>query len=66
MLSPVLPDDWYNRKVQIANRGEMLAQFAKETKAAILIGKRTRGNVLGLRSFRVEAVTGFTYQGLAG
>jgi carboxyl-terminal processing protease len=43
----VLTNEWTN------SAGEMLAQFAKETKAAILIGKRTRGNVLGSRAFRV-------------
>jgi carboxyl-terminal processing protease len=43
----VLINEWTN------SAGEMLAQFAKETKAATLIGKRTRGNVLGSRAFRV-------------
>jgi C-terminal processing protease CtpA/Prc len=43
----LLINEWTN------SAGEMLAQFAKETKAATLIGKRTRGNVLGSRGFRV-------------
>jgi C-terminal processing protease CtpA/Prc len=43
----VLINEWTN------SAGEMIAQFAKETKAATLIGKRTRGNVLGSRAFRV-------------
>jgi C-terminal processing protease CtpA/Prc len=43
----LLINEWTN------SAGEMLAQFAKETKAATLIGKRTRGNVLGSRAFRV-------------
>jgi len=43
----LLINEWTN------SAGEMLAQFAKETQAAILIGKRTRSNVLGSRAFRV-------------
>jgi carboxyl-terminal processing protease len=43
----LLINEWTN------SAGEILAQFAKETKTAILIGKRTRGNVLGSRAFRV-------------
>jgi carboxyl-terminal processing protease len=43
----LLINEWTN------SAGEILAQFAKETKAAILIGKQTRGNVLGSRAFRV-------------
>ncbi len=43
----LLINEWTN------SAGEILAHFAKETKAAILIGKRTRGNVLGSRAFRV-------------
>lgn len=43
----LLINEWTN------SAGEMLAQFAKEWKVAILVGKRTRGNVLGSRAFRV-------------
>jgi C-terminal processing protease CtpA/Prc len=43
----LLINEWTN------SAGEILAQFAKETKAATLIGKRTRGNVLGSKAFRV-------------
>jgi carboxyl-terminal processing protease len=43
----LLINEWTN------SAGEIVAQFAKETKAATLIGKRTRGNVLGSRAFRV-------------
>jgi carboxyl-terminal processing protease len=43
----LLINEWTN------SAGEMLAQFAKDTKAAVLIGKQTRGNVLGSTAFRI-------------
>ncbi len=43
----VLVNEWTN------SAGEMAAQFAKDTKLAIVVGKQTRGNVLGSTMFDV-------------
>jgi C-terminal processing protease CtpA/Prc len=43
----VLVNEWTN------SAGEMAAQFAKDTKLATVVGKQTRGNVLGSRMFNV-------------
>jgi len=43
----VLVNEWTN------SAGEMVAQFAKETSLATVIGKQTRGNVLGATMFNV-------------
>jgi carboxyl-terminal processing protease len=43
----VLVNEWTN------SAGEMTAQFAKDTKLAIIVGKQTRGNVLGSTMFNV-------------
>jgi C-terminal processing protease CtpA/Prc len=43
----VLVNEWTN------SAGEMAAQFAKDTKLAIIVGKQTRGNVLGSTMFNV-------------
>jgi carboxyl-terminal processing protease len=43
----VLVNEWTN------SAGEMAAQFAKDTKLATIIGKQTRGNVLGSTIFNV-------------
>ncbi len=43
----VLVNEWTN------SAGEMAAQFAKDTKLAIVVGKQTRGNVLGSTMFNV-------------
>jgi carboxyl-terminal processing protease len=43
----VLVNEWTN------SAGEIVAQFAKDTKLAIVVGKQTRGNVLGSTTFDV-------------
>ena len=43
----VLVNEWTN------SAGEMAAQFAKDTKLAIIVGQQTRGNVLGSTVFNV-------------
>jgi carboxyl-terminal processing protease len=43
----VLVNEWTN------SAGEMAAQFAKDTKLATIVGKQTRGNVLGSTIFNV-------------
>lgn len=43
----VLVNEWTN------SAGEMAAQFARDTKLATVVGKRTRGNVLGSTVFNV-------------
>jgi len=43
----VLVNEWTN------SAGEMAAQFAKDTKLATVVGKQTRGNVLGSTMFNV-------------
>jgi carboxyl-terminal processing protease len=43
----VLVNEWTN------SAGEMAAQFAKDTKLATVVGKQTRGNVLGATIFNV-------------
>jgi carboxyl-terminal processing protease len=43
----VLVNEWTN------SAGEMAAQFAKDTKLATIVGKQTRGNVLGSTMFNV-------------
>jgi len=43
----VLVNEWTN------SAGEMAAQFAKDTKFATIVGKQTRGNVLGSTMFNV-------------
>jgi carboxyl-terminal processing protease len=43
----VLVNEWTN------SAGEMAAQFAKDTRLATVIGKQTRGNVLGSTMFNV-------------
>jgi carboxyl-terminal processing protease len=43
----VLVNEWTN------SAGEMAAQFAKDTKLATIVGKETRGNVLGSTMFKV-------------
>jgi len=43
----VLVNEWTN------SAGEMAAQFAKDTRLAIVVGKQTRGNVLGSTTFNV-------------
>lgn len=43
----VLVNEWTN------SAGEMVAQFAKDTKLATIVGKPTRGNVLGSTIFNV-------------
>src|SRR6266851_7068514 len=43
----LLVNEWTN------SAGEMAAQFAKDTKLAIIVGKQTRGNVLGSTMFNV-------------
>ena len=43
----VLVNEWTN------SAGEMAAQFAKDTKRAIVVGTQTRGNVLGSTMFNV-------------
>jgi len=48
----VLVNEWTN------SAGEMAAQFAKDTKLATIVGKQTRGNVLGSTTFNV----GYGYQ----
>jgi carboxyl-terminal processing protease len=48
----VLVNEWTN------SAGEMAAQFAKDTKLATIVGKQTRGNVLGSTMFNV----GYGYQ----
>ena len=48
----VLVNEWTN------SAGEIAAQFAKDTKLATVVGKQTRGNVLGATMFNV----GHSYQ----
>ena len=43
----MLVNEWTN------SAGEMAAQFAKDTKLATIVGKQTRGNVLGSTMFNV-------------
>ena len=43
----VLVNEWTN------SAGEMAAQFAKDTRLATVVGKQTRGNVLGSTMFNV-------------
>lgn len=43
----VLVNEWTN------SAGEIVAQFAKDTKLATVVGKQTRGNVLGSTTFNV-------------
>jgi len=45
----VLVNEWTN------SAGEMLAQFAQDAKVATVIGKQTKGNVLGSTTFDVGA-----------
>jgi len=49
---------FHSRVVVLVNErtnsaGEMAAQFAKDTKLALIVGKQTRGNVLGSTMFNV-------------
>jgi C-terminal processing protease CtpA/Prc len=46
----MLVNEWTN------SAGEMAAQFAKDTKLATIVGKQTRGNVLGSTMFNVGNV----------
>jgi C-terminal processing protease CtpA/Prc len=43
----LLVNEWTN------SAGEIVAQFARDTKLAIVVGKQTRGNVLGSTTFDV-------------